>query len=310
LGYQILVRPLWAAIASLGLCGAAAAGTIEGTVTFPSQLAPSMTVYASDVDSSRVHSVQLVRGQANFSVEVPAGRYLVFLAPNEPGAPDIYGAYTQYSLCVSHESGGKCDDHTLIPVVITPKAPHGEVTIDDWYLTDDIAGQIDHIRGVAAAFYSEPLSAPRFSEYPSTAFDAGAAPKIDFGATELSEEDRTNVQQALSGGPNFAGHVTATLTRCVPSCGRLILVDWLNGTVRELPSQRLPGSRAEIQGTLPCRTEEALLFRRDSRLLSVTRARAAAVVTQYYVWNQKSAALVLSAEYQRTPQAFCAVAAR
>jgi hypothetical protein len=89
-----------------------------------------------------------------------------------------------------------------------------------------------------------------------------------------------------------------------------VLVDWLNGTVQELPSQRPQSQRAQIQGTLPCRTEEALLFRRDSRLLSVTRARGAAVVTQYYVWNQKNAALVLSAEYQRTAQAFCAVAAR
>jgi len=310
LGYQILVRRLWAAVASLGLSAAAAAGTIEGTVTFPSQRVPSMTVYASDVETSRVHSVQLVRGQANFTVEVPAGRYLVFLAPNEPGAPDIYGAYTQYSLCASHESDAKCEDHTLIPVVITPKAPHVAVTIDDWYLTDDIAEQIDHIRGVAAAFYSEPLSAPRFSEYPSAAFDASAAPKIDFGGSELSEDDRANVQQALLGGPNFAGHVTATLTRCVPSCGRLVLVDWLDGTVRELPSQHIQSPNAQIQAILPCRTEEALLFRRDSRLLSLTRARGAAVVTQYYVWNQKNAALVLSAEYQRTPQAFCAVAAR
>jgi hypothetical protein len=38
--------------------------------------------------------------------------------------------------------------------------------------------------------------------------------------------------------------------------------------------------------------------------------RAAAVVTQYYVWNQKNAALVQSGEYQRTSQTFCAVAAR
>jgi hypothetical protein len=310
LGYQILARLLRAAVAPLCLSAVAAAGTIEGTVTFPSQLAPSMTVYASDVDTSRVHSVQLARGQANFTLEVPAGRYLVFLAPNEPGAPDIYGAYTQYSLCASHQSDGGCEDHTLVPVIIAPKTPHAAVTIDDWYLTDDIAEQIDRIRGVAAAFYSEPLSAPRFSEYPSAAFDASAAPKIDFGASELSEEERANVQQALLGGPNFAGHVTATLTRCVPSCGHLVLVDWLNGTVQELPSQHPESQRAQIQGALPCRTEEALLFRRDSRLLSVTRARGAAVVTQYYVWNQKNAAMVLSAEYQRTAQAFCAVAAR
>ncbi len=307
MGYQLLVRLSLAAFASLSLNAGAAAGAIEGVVTFPSQFVPSMTVYASDLESSRVHSVQLARGQVNFTVDVPPGRYLVFLAPNEPGAPNIYGAYTQYSLCAPHDTDGKCEDHTLVPVTISAKVPRIALSIDDWYLTDEVAEQIDHIRGVAAAFYSEPLSAPRFSEYPSASFDAAAAPRIDFGATELSDEDRASVQQALSSGPNFAGHVTATLTRCSPGCGRLLLVDWASGAVQELPAQGQPG---EIQAALPCRTDEALLFRRDSRLLSMTRRRGAAVITQYYVWNQKNAALVLSAEYQRNPQTFCAGAAR
>jgi len=33
------------------------------------------------------------------------------------------------------------------------------------------------------------------------------------------------VQRALLSGPNFAGHVTATLTALRPGCGRLVLVD-------------------------------------------------------------------------------------
>ena len=90
------------AAASLGACSCACAGTIAGTVSFPSQVVPSMTVYASDLDTSRTHTVQLARGQVNFTVEVPPGRYLVFLAPNEPGAPDVYGAFTRYSQCAPH----------------------------------------------------------------------------------------------------------------------------------------------------------------------------------------------------------------
>jgi hypothetical protein len=305
LGYQFLVRWVQAAMASLSLSAGALAGTIEGVVIFPAQLVPSVTVYASDLDTSRVHSVQLVRGQANFTIEVPPGRYLVFLAPNEPGAPNIYGAYTQYSLCAPHDIDAKCEDHALVAITITAKAPRCAVTIDDWYLTDDIAEQIDRIRGVAAGVNSEPLSAPRFSEYPSASFNASAAPEIDFSGSELSEAERANVQQALSSGPNFAGHVTASLTHCGESCGRVVLVDWLTGAIQGLPLQ--PG--IEIQGSLPCRTDEALLFRRDSRLLSVTRTRGAAVVTQYFVWNQKNAALVQSGEYQRTSQAFCSIAA-
>ena len=89
------------------------------------------------------------------------------------------------------------------------------------------------------------------------------------------------------------------------ACGRLVLIDWRSGVIQELAPQ---SPDEEMQGTLPCRAEEALQFRRDSRLLSVTHARGAAVVTQYYVWNQKGAA-PMRGVYQRSSQAFCAVAA-
>jgi hypothetical protein len=306
LGYQFLVRLSLAAVASLGWSAGVVAGAIEGEVIFPTQLVPSMTVYASDLDTLKIHSVQLMRGQATFTVEVPPGRYFVFLAPNQPGAPNVYGAYTQYCLCAAHDLG-RCEDHTLVPVTVTARVPRAAVTIDDWYLTDAVAEQIDQIRGVAASFHLESLSAPRFSEYPSAPFDASATPKVDYGDSALSPEDRETVQRALSGGPNFAGHVTVALTACGPACGRLVLVDWSNGAVQELPPQ---DSGALIQETLPCRADEALVFRRDSRLLRLTRVRGAAVVTQYYVWNQKNAALVRSGEYQGTLQTFCAVAAR
>ena len=311
MGYRFFLRLSLAAAVSQGVSAGAPAGTLEGVVTFPSQFVPSMTVYVSDLDTARVHTVQLPRGQTNFIAEVPPGRYVVFLAPNEPGAPNVYGAYTQYSQCASRDVDGKCEDHALIAVTVSAKTPRAAVTIDDWYLTDDIADRLDHIRATAAGESArsdpEPLSAPRFSEYPSAPFDASAAPKIDFSGSELSPEDRELVQQALGAGPNFAGHVTATLTSCGAACGRLVLVDWRSGQVQE---PWPPGAPAEIQGTLPCRPDEAVLFRRDSRLLSITRMRGAGVVTQYYVWNQKNAVLVQNGEYQRTSQTFCAVAAR
>jgi hypothetical protein len=297
------------AATSLGACAGASAGTIAGTVSFPSQVVPSMTVYASDLDTSRIHTVQLARGQVNFSVDVPPGRYLVFLAPNEPGAPDVYGAFTRYSQCAPHTAeDGACEDHALIAVAVTAKAPHAAVTIDDWYLTDDIADQLDRIRGAAgdrSPTPKEPLSAPKFSEYPSEPYEAGAPPKIDFGPSELSEEDRELAEAALAGGPNFAGHVTVTLTSCGAACGRVLLIDWGSGTVQELPP---PGSHDESQGTLPCRIDEALQFRRDSRLLSLTRPEGSVVVTQYYVWTQNSAVPLRGGDYRRPSQAFCAVA--
>jgi hypothetical protein len=311
LAYQYVVRLSLAAAVSLGLCAGAAAGTVEGTVVFPSQFVPSMTVYASEVETSRIHSAPLARGQANFTLELPRGRYLLFLSPNEPGAPNIYGAFTRYSLCAPHEVDGQCEDHALIPVAVAAKPARIAVTIDDWYLTDDVAAQIDRIRGVAGGsgtrFDPDPLSAPRFSEYPSDPVDAPAAPNLDFSGGDLSEEERELVLRAVSLGPNFAGHLTATVTRCGAGCSRLVLVDWTTGAIQGLPAQL---TQPEIPGPLPCRPDEALLFRRDSRLMSVSRVRGTSVVTQYYVWNQKNAALVQSTEYQRTSQTFCAVAAR
>jgi len=308
LGYQFLVRLSLGALASLGQSAGVLAGAIEGFIIFPGQIVPSITVYASDLDTSRLHALPLARGKASFTVEVPPGRYLVFLAPNETGAPNIYAAYTRYSLCGPHGVDGKCEDHTLIPVAVTAHRPRPKVTIDDWYLTDEVAERIDRIReattGGDIRFNSEPVSAPRFSEYPSPSFDAFSVPKVDFTGTGLSKKDRELVRHALSSGPNFAGHVTATLARCGPACSRLVLVDWRSGRIQE------PAPLAEIRGTLPCRPGEAVLFRRDSALMSVSRTRGTGVVTQYYVWNQRNAALVPSGEYQRTSPTFCAVAAR
>jgi hypothetical protein len=306
---SVVVRLSLAAAVSLGLCAGAGAATIEGVVAFPSRLVPSMTVYASEVETSRIHTAPLARGQTNFTLELPPGRYLVFLSPNEPGAPNVYGAFTRYSLCSPHDTDGQCEDHTLIPVAVAAKSARISVTIDDWYLTDEVAAQIDRIRGVAdigAARDPEAFGAPRFSEYPSESLETPAAPKLDFSGREVSEEEREMVMRALGPGPNFAGHLTATVTRCGPGCSRLLLVDWTTGAIHGLPAQP---AAAETQ-ELPCRPDEALLFRRDSRLMSVSRVRGTTVVTQYYVWNQKTAALVQSVEYQRTPQTFCAVAAR
>jgi hypothetical protein len=263
-GYEFLMRSSAAAIVSLGLCVSAVAGTIEGTLWFPGEVAPSMTAYAFDLDTARIRSVQLASGQAGFRLDVPAGRYQVFLAPNEPGAPNIYGAHTG-------------DDHNLVTVTISAKTPRAAVKIDDWYLSDDIDEQIDHMRGIATNANTEPLGAPRFSEYPSTRIDTPAP----------------------AGGPNFAGQMTVAVTRCGSSCLHASLIDWRSGT------QHDPVPLAEIQGTLPCRADEALLFRRDSRLLIVTRARGAGILTQYYLWNPAEANFTLLAEYEVAAAAFC-----
>jgi hypothetical protein len=79
------------------------------------------------------------------------------------------------------------------------------------------------------------------------------------------------------------------------------LIDWRSGKVVD------PAILRTIDETLPCRGDEAVLFRRDSRLLSVTRAQGGGIVTAYYLWKPENAALVFTTEYRRSERQFCAV---
>lgn len=296
----------------MGACAAPApvqAATIEGEITFPSRNSPPLTAYAFELDTARIRTASVPEEQAKFSIDVPPGRYVVFMAPNEPGAPNIYGAYTQFSACMEHEPPSadadsetmpSCQDHALITVALRGAAARAKVTIDDWYLSDEIADQLDHMRGAPASAGAEPLGAPRFSEYRSAPTDSTPAPKLDFADSLESASERAKLQQALASGPNFASYLSAVLTQCGSNCTHLVLIDWHSGKLIEPPEV------GEIQGTLPCRADELVQFRRDSRLLSVSQARTDRIVTQYFLWKPETEALVLAAEFQRTEQQFCA----
>lgn len=286
------------------------AAVIEGEITFPGQNVPSMTAYACETETLRVRTLPIAQDQSKFSFEVPPGHYVVFLAPNEPGAPNIYGAYTQYSVCAARAEGdhadgaqpldANCPDHHLVTLTLATRVSRAAVNVDDWYLTDDVAEQLDHIRGIEARAAGEPLGAPRFSEYKAAPYETTLVPKPDFTGIALAADDRSKLQQALAAAPNFAGSVSVLLTRCGNACDHLVLLDWRSGKILEPPALN------EIQGGLPCRAEEAVLFRRDSRLLAVTRMRGEAIVTQYFLWKDENNTLAFATEYERRIPQFCA----
>jgi hypothetical protein len=286
------------------------AATIEGEILFPSRSVPALTAYAFELDTARIRSAQIPEDQSKFSIDVPPGRYVVFMAPNEPGAPDIYGAYTQFSACAARETvaadavgetQAACADHGLITVTVKAAAGRARVSIDDWYLSDEIADQLDRMRGAPVGAATEPLGAPRFSEYKSGQAESMPAPKLDFTESAEAPAERAKLQQSLMSGPNFASNLTAALMQCGSGCTHLVIVDWRSGKIIE------PPEIGEIQGTLPCRADELVQFRRDSRLLSVSQTRADHIVTQYFLWKPDTEALVLAAEFHRTEQQFCAL---
>lgn len=285
--------PTSVAVAALGAVAgffaspAARAAYIEGQIGFPGQSAPPMMAYICEVDTSRIRTIPIAPGQNKFAVEVPAGRYLVFLAPREPGAPNIYGAYTGA-------------DHTLANVNVTAHTARAEINIDDWYLSDAIAAQLDRIRGIETSIAAEPLSAPRFSEYRAPPYEASTAPRPEFMEGSLSNDERARLQQSLPAAPNFAGNFSLVLSHCGGDCDRLFLFDWRNGKVFE------PAGPGEMRGTLPCRAADAVQFRRDSRLLSVTGVHADGLLTRYFLWRPDTGTLAPATEIQRTVQQFCA----
>jgi hypothetical protein len=294
---------VWVSAAfALAAGGSVGAAVIEGEIAFPSHEVPALKAYVCDVDTARIRTVQIPADAGRFSIDVPPGRYTVFLAPNEPGAPNIYGAYTEYSQCAARSAEGGsapvCDDHALVAVSVGAKSARLSVRIDDWYLSDDIADELDHLRGLESAAAAEPLGAPKFSEYHVAAAPL-PVPKLDFADTAWTAQERSRVQQSLAGGPNFAAQSTLALLPCGAGCERIVLVDWRSGRIV------LPEPPGDLQGTLPCRADEAVQFRRDSLLLEVTRPRPGGVVTQYYLWRAENATFALAGEYTRDAAQFC-----
>lgn len=282
----------------------AAAAVIDVEITFPSRSIPPLTAYALEIDTRHMQSATVAEDQNRFAIEVPAGRYVVFLAPREPGAPSIYGAYTQFSECMSRNTVvdpavAACDDHELLPVTVKSPAAHARVRIDDWYLSDKTSAWIDDALGVVTAAGAFPLGAPRFSEYP-VPVQIVIAPRLELVENAAAPEERAKLQQALAGGPNFAATLTATLMRCGEDCARLLLVDWRSGKIIE------PQGIPELKGALPCRNDEALLSRRDSLLLSVAHAADAVVSIRFYLWKPQAETLALAGDYQVAEQQFCA----
>ncbi len=264
-----------------------------------------MTAYVYDVDGSRLRSVAVPRGRASFGIDVPPGRYLVFLAPSDPGAPAVYGAYTRYSVCARRAATpADCEDHGLEPVAVATRTQRVAVDIDDWYLSGEVVDRLDRIRGVAFAAAGEPLWVPRFSEYPAAVSpDWQARPTPVPANFKLPAQERVDLRRAAAAGPNFAGNLSVVVARCGADCARVLIVDWRSGTVTE------PAVIGEIRGGPPCRGADAIAFRRDSRLLSVTSAEGAQVATRYFVWDPDGATLVRKTEFRRGIGGACASAA-
>ena len=279
------------ALILLGLGQATAYATpVAGHLGSPAGKLPALTVYAWSLDGAKLHSVTTESGQATFSLDLPPGRYYVFAAPLDPGAPPIYGAYTEYAACVHETPAARCLEHGLKPLTVT-RRPAAPIDLADWYLEDEVTLELDRILGRPAggSLPEAELAAPKFSEYPAAAFAGARAAALVLGDEPRVERDKEPLGAALESRANFAGRTVLVRIGCGDGCETVAFVDVPTGRVA------YPAALAAVPTTIPCVTGAPLKFRRDSRLLTVTNDTGGTRLTRYFLWDADSGVLKLIA---------------
>ncbi len=316
---RLLVLPSLA----LTLVAPAHAVVLGGRLGTPSDVVPALTVHAWSPATGRLHSVTTTPGEATYSLDLPAGRYVVFATPADPGAPPVYGAHTQFSVCARDATSltaGGCREHALVEVEVARRRVEN-VDVTDWYLDDATLAKLDGILGRAAEAVDEAqLAAPKFSEYPAVRLAAlPRAAALQPEPDPRLERDRAALTAALAAEPNFAGRYALVRVPCTPP---VVIVPPEGSTAAPAPACEgvavldLPLGRAfypEAFNPLPppgpCTDRGVLQYRRDSRLLTLTAREGDQLVTRYYVWDGESGRLRAVATLASAIDARCAPAA-
>jgi hypothetical protein len=105
-------------------------GAISGTIGYPSEGIPPMTVYAmKQGDKTTYFKLNTKQNQQTFTLtDLPVGTYVVFAYPQDTEA--LVGGYSKAVPC---GLAVDCKDHSLIPVVVTANKTTPNVAIKDWY---------------------------------------------------------------------------------------------------------------------------------------------------------------------------------
>lgn len=283
------------------LAAGAAGAPVSGRLGTPTGVVPPLTLYAWSLTGARLYSLTTAGGQTSFSLDLPRGRYWLFATPADPGAPPLYGAYTAFAACghAAERDATECG-HELKVITVGARGQSG-VELSDWHLDDAVTGDLDRIVGRSDGDGDElRLAAPKFSEYPAPAYGGSRATALAAGADERLERDREALAAALAGPANFAGRMVLVRVGCGAGCEQAALVDLATGRVA------YPAALAELPASTPCSSRGPLVFRRDSRLVTVTGREQNELVTHYYVWDADGGQLRLAASLASALDERCA----
>ncbi len=276
--------------------------SVEAIVRFPGDARTAAIVYARAVENGSLVTVRVEAGAPKAMLKLLPGRYWLFAEPDDPGTPDIFGAYTVWSQCQAAaraDSAAPCDTHNLAELVVE-HAPVSTVTIDDWYLPADIVRVLDEsLRRNPDRPADLELGAPRFSEYPVRV----RTPEVPFRFDPASHPEggkwESAVQSAATRGVNFAGHWVLVGRSCGESCTSFALIEWSTGRIFA------PDALRAVAGHLPCARGPVVQHRADSRLLTVVQAEDHSVVSRYYIWDDTQGSLSELASYRSSAQRYC-----
>ena len=106
----------------------APAGSIAGTLHYPSEYLPPMRVCAFALADATAYCVRTGKAQARYRLDgVPPGDYLVLAFPQEAGA--LLGGYTG----CARDLTAACRDHDLQPIVVAAGRTTPDIDPADYY---------------------------------------------------------------------------------------------------------------------------------------------------------------------------------
>lgn len=268
------------------------AAIIGGRLSYPSEELPGMTVVARNA-AGETFSTETRPKQAQYRIEVPDGRYVVFAIAQGTGDPSgkaPRGAHTSYSLCARDRArlnAGRCKTGPLEEVSVTQSRGREDVDIDDWYLPDALAATLE--------------LQDLFARYPADLNPPTSTRQPDF-VTAPPNVDRERILRATARGPFYAGRVAVARWPCGEGCENWALVDVASGRVAWMDEA--------LHGGFPCKKAEALEFSEASRLLRVHRLDGERVVTRDFVWSYEAGRLEPAGVSARSVEEFCQAVAR
>ncbi len=102
-------------------------GTVAGSLCYPSEVVPEMTLYFQEADGGLWVSLDIAQNQTAYTLELPAGQYVAYAWLKDHA---LGGSYSNAVVCGLNQD---CTDHNLAPFDVGAGQVTEAIDICDWY---------------------------------------------------------------------------------------------------------------------------------------------------------------------------------